>query len=126
MSHFLTNPYGWLFIASLLISFDAGAHAILVKSEPQQEATVAKPPSEVNLWFNEGVGEQYAALAITNGEGKRVDNQDARLGIMDRSLLTVTLPQVPPGKYSVRYRVQSADGHIVSGKYFFTIQSQTP
>lgn len=96
------------------------AHAILVRSLPEQESTV-NAPEEVKLWFNEGVGEQYLALAVINSEGKRVDNKDATQGFFDKSELTVTLPPVPAGKYAVRYRVQSADGHIITGKYYFSV-----
>lgn len=78
-------------------------------------------PEEVKLWFNEGVGEQYMALAVINSEGKRVDNKDAKQGFFDKSHLSVTLPSIPAGKYAVRYRVQSADGHIITGKYYFSV-----
>jgi len=97
------------------------AHAILVRSLPEQESTVQGSPEEVKLWFNEGVGEQYMALAVINSEGKRVDNKDAKQGFFDKSHLSVTLPSIPAGKYAVRYRVQSADGHIITGKYYFSV-----
>ncbi|MGH6635610.1 MAG: copper resistance CopC family protein [Gammaproteobacteria bacterium] len=96
------------------------AHAILVRSLPEQESTV-QAPEEVKLWFNEGVGEQYMALAVIDSEGKRVDNKDATQGFFDKSELSLTLPPIPPGKYAVRYRVQSADGHIITGKYYFSV-----
>ncbi len=97
------------------------AHAILVRSFPEQESTVQGSPEEVRLWFNEGVGAQYMALAVINSAGKRVDNKDATQGFFDKSKLSVTLPPIPAGKYAVRYRVQSADGHIVTGKYYFSV-----
>jgi methionine-rich copper-binding protein CopC len=100
------------------------AHAILVKSEPGQGATVPESPGKIELWFNEGVGKDYTALAVIDGNGARVDNRDARLGWFDRSYLRVTLPPLSPGTYTVRYRVQSADGHIVSGKFNFSVQDQ--
>lgn len=98
------------------------AHAILVKSEPEREATVPAPPEKIELWFNEGVGREYAALAVIDSTGARVDDKNARLGFFDKSYLRVTLPPINPGTYTVRFRVQSADGHIISGKFNFAVQ----
>ena len=97
------------------------AHAILVKSLPAENAALGAPPEEIEVWFNEGVGKEYKALAVIDGQGARVDNEDARLGFFDRSYLRVSVPPLQPGVYTVRYRVQSADGHIVSGKFNFSV-----
>jgi copper resistance protein C len=100
------------------------AHAILVKSMPQKEQMINAAPERIELWFNEGVGSKYTSLAVVNSEGKRVDKKDGALDFSDRSHLSATLESLPPGRYGVRYRVQSADGHIVTGKYFFTVGEQ--
>jgi methionine-rich copper-binding protein CopC len=95
------------------------AHAILVKAAPDKEATITESPEEVLLIFNEGVGQEYLALAVVDESGKRVDKHDAKLDFTDRSHLRATVGSLDPGRYMVRYRVLSADGHVVSGKYFF-------
>ena len=98
------------------------AHAIMVRSWPEQEETLQEVPAHIQIWFNEEVGEEYAALAVINGDGKRVDNRDGQRDSSDRSLLKVTLPPISPGTYLVRWRVLSADGHVVSGKFNFILQ----
>lgn len=107
-----------------LASPEVVAHAILVKAVPEREATVPEAPSEVLLTFNEGVGDAFLALAVVDGKGKRVDKHDARLDFTDRSRLRASVENLTPGRYMVRYRVLSADGHVVSGKYFFQIQAK--
>ncbi|AAU91607.1 copper resistance CopC family protein [Methylococcus capsulatus] len=99
------------------------AHAILVKAIPDRDATITDAPEEILLTFNEGVGNDFLALAVVDGEGKRVDNHDARLDFTDRSKLRTSVSRLTPGRYMVRYRVLSADGHVVSGKYFFQVQN---
>lgn len=99
------------------------AHAILVKAIPDRDATITDVPDEVLLTFNEGVGNDFLALAVVDGEGKRVDNHDAKLDFTDRSKLRTSVSKLTPGRYMVRYRVLSADGHVVSGKYFFQVQT---
>lgn len=100
-------------------------HAILVKSIPRKEQAIDAAPRWIELWFNEGVGSKYTSLAVVDSEGKRVDKKDGALDFSDRSHLSATLESALPGRYGVRYhRVQSADGHIVTGKYFFTISEK--
>jgi methionine-rich copper-binding protein CopC len=100
------------------------AHAILVKAQPEKESVVAAPPAEVVLVFNDAVGEEFLALAVIDPAGKRVDKHDAKLDFSDHSHLRASVEKLAPGRYTVRYRVLSADGHVVSGKYTFLVQPQ--
>jgi len=99
----------------------ASAHAIMVKSEPAKEETTNVIPTRVDVWFDDNVGPKYTSLAVVNTKGERVDNKDGALEMLDKSHLSTTLKNIVPGRYGVRYRVQSADGHIVTGKFFFEI-----
>lgn len=101
------------------------AHAILVKAVPDKEATLSDSPDEVLLVFNERVGQEHLALAVVDAAGHRVDKHDARLDFTDRSQLRASIAKLNPGRYMVRYRVLSADGHVVSGKYFFQMHGAT-
>jgi methionine-rich copper-binding protein CopC len=96
------------------------AHAILVKANPAQDATLTDVPEDVLLIFNDAVGQEFLALAVIDPSGKRVDNHDAKLDFTDHSHLRASVSKLAPGRYTVRYRVLSADGHVVSGKYFLT------
>jgi methionine-rich copper-binding protein CopC len=100
------------------------AHAILVKSYPDKEATITDVPEEILLIFNEAVGDEFLALAVIDESGKRVDHHDPKLDFTDRSHLRATVSKLSPGRYTVRYRVLSADGHVVSGKYFFNVHGK--
>ena len=99
----------------------ASAHAIMVRSTPEKESSSNVIPERVDVWFDAGVGPKYTSLAVVNSKGERVDNGDGELEMMDKSHLSATLKPVTPGRYGVRYRVQSEDGHIVTGKFFFEI-----
>lgn len=112
----------WAWLSCWGFCCAAEAHAILVKAAPAKEAVVAGAPNEVHLTFNEGVGDDYLALAVIDAAGQRVDRHDAKLDFSDRSQLRASVSPLAPGRYTVRYRVLSADGHVVSGKYFFTVQ----
>ena len=99
-------------------------HAILVKSQPEKEAIISDVPEEILLTFDAGVGEDMLALAVIDETGRRVDNHDAHLDFTDHSHLRASVLKLAPGRYTVRYRVLSADGHVVSGKYFFNVKAK--
>jgi methionine-rich copper-binding protein CopC len=111
-----------LLAATLAASCNAFGHAILVKATPEREAVVAEAPGEVLLVFNDAVGQEFLALAVIDETGKRVDKHDATLDFTDHSHLRASVETLKAGRYIVRYRVLSADGHVVSGKYSFQVQ----
>ena len=106
----------------LILPVTAHAHAIMVKSQPAVDSTVAESPKQVDVWFNDKVGSEYKALAVIDSAGKRVDNKDVAQETFDHSHLYITVPELAPDTYIVRYRVVSMDTHIVTGKFKFTIK----
>jgi copper resistance protein C len=109
-------------IVGLALPIPVFAHAIMVKAQPVVDSTIAESPKQIDVWFNDKVGSEYKALAVIDGAGKRVDNKDIGQETFDQSHIYVTVPQLTPGTYTVRYRVVSLDTHIVTGKYKFTIK----
>ncbi len=99
------------------------AHSLLVRSQPAQRATVTRPPERVQMWFSERLEPAYASASVWNEAGKQVDGRDAKVDASDPSLLSVSTPNLEPGRYTVRYRVLSVDGHVVESSYGFTIRT---
>ncbi len=98
------------------------AHAVMVKSMPEKDSEIVTSPEQIDVWFNEDVRGQHKALAVINSSGKRMDNRDIEQETFDRSHIYVTAPSpLPPDTYTVRYRVISADTHVVTGRYKFKV-----
>ena len=122
------NKYKLLF-SGFIIPFTLAAplplyaHAIMVRSTPEANATVPESPKQVDVWFNDKVGSEYIALAVIDSKGKRVDNKDAQQETFVPSHLFASIPKLSPDTYTVRYRVVSIDTHIVTGKFQFTIKA---
>lgn len=111
-----------LLLLACIGSSNVMAHAIMVKAQPEPDATVAQSPKQIDVWFNDKVGSEYKALAVIDSAGKRVDNKDLVQETFDPSHLYVSVGDLPPDTYTVRYRVVSMDTHIVTGKFKFTIK----
>jgi methionine-rich copper-binding protein CopC len=100
------------------------AHAVLVKSVPAQRAALAEPPPRVELWFNERLEPAYSKASVTNEAGTQVDLRDVAVSAQDPRRLSLSLPALAPGRYTVRFRVLSVDGHVVESKLSFTVKDR--
>ena len=58
-----------LFMIFLLGPDDGWAHAYLVKSSPAPQEVLIRPPTEVQLWFNERLEPAYSHVSVVDGEG---------------------------------------------------------
>jgi hypothetical protein len=99
----------------------AESHALLVRSVPASRASVRQPPTRVELWFNERLEPAFSTASVWSRAGTRVDRQDAAVAADDPRRLAMTLSASDPGRYTVRYRVLSVDGHVVEGSFSFSV-----
>jgi copper transport protein len=109
--------------AALLLAPSAAiAHATLEGTSPPRGATLKQQPSAVVFRFSEPVEGNFGAVRVYDAEGQRVDEGDAFHPDGEGPKLGVHLkPGLPDGSYTATYRVVSADGHIVSSGYVFSI-----
>ena len=111
-----------LAVAVLWYIPQAQAHAMLVKSEPPRRATLVKSPTQIKLWFNEEVEKDYASLTLLDANKTPVMDVRPQLAPEDAKAIQLPVPELAPGKYSVKFRVLSVDGHVVDSVYDFTIK----
>ncbi len=108
--------------AALLAPAGALAHAQLEGTTPERGAVVKQEPGAVVFRFDEPVEGNFGAVRVYDADGSRVDEGDAFHPDGDGPRLGVHLkPGLPDGSYTATYRVVSADGHIVSSGFVFSI-----
>ncbi|MBM2804971.1 MAG: copper-binding protein [Deltaproteobacteria bacterium] len=105
-----------------LIPSVASAHAYLVKSVPAGRATLFSSPAKVQLWFNERLEAKYSSASVYDPDGKRVDADNAQVSGDAPKQLSIALKQLQAGRYTVKFRVLSVDGHVVEQSFPFTIR----
>jgi copper resistance protein C len=108
--------------AAVLAPRRARAHAVLVRSSPARRATLGQPPRRVELTFNERLEPAYSSVSVWSARGDQVDARDVMVGPPDPRQLSVGLPELAPGTYTVRFRVLSVDGHVVESSFPFTVR----
>jgi copper resistance protein C len=111
-------------LALTLQSAPALAHAMLVKAEPARRASLTVTPSQVRLWFNEEIEKDYASLTVLNADKAAVTEVKPHTASDAPKAIVLPLPELAAGKYTVKFRVLSVDGHVVDSSYDFTVKSK--
>lgn len=107
---------GWLAPTNLL------AHAYLVKSIPAKRAVLYRAPAKIQLWFNERLEPSYSSFTLTGTDGKSLAIGKPEVSREDPKQLWVSVKALPAGRYVIKYRVLSVDGHVVQDEFFFSIK----
>jgi methionine-rich copper-binding protein CopC len=116
-----------VFIVSLLLAAPAQAHALLVKSVPEANATLPRPPVQVEIYFSERVDPAFSKIKVFDTTGSQVDARDSHIDPQDGHHLSVSLGSMQDGVYTVTYAVVSAaDGHATSGSFPFAVGTVAP
>lgn len=104
---------------ALVLAPAASAHAVLLSVDPEDGAELETSPEQVVLTFNEEVNQNFASVAVTSEEDRT--NRAVGEPVVEGPNVTVQIEDLPPGAYTVGYRVTSADGHVVGGSSVFTV-----
>ncbi|MCE7007178.1 copper resistance protein CopC [Kibdelosporangium philippinense] len=110
-----------LLVVALLVAtaIPASAHVRLLASNPEPGQALDKPPSSVQLTFDEPL-KVAPTITVTDPNGTPWS-----MGRPTQDLKVVTVPADAPygpaGKYIINYRVTGQDGHLVTGDIVFDI-----
>jgi methionine-rich copper-binding protein CopC len=83
---------------------------------------VEAPPPAVRIWFDGALEPVFSTLRVEDEGQRRVDNGDARVDPRDQTVLQVSLPPLPPGRYRVFWSAVARDGHRTEGNFTFRVK----
>ena len=116
-----------LLAAGLALPTAAQAHATLLGSSPDPGSVVAKPPPAVVLRFDQEVQPVAGGTDVVNSADQSVLGGAPHNAASDVRKLVIPLkPGLPDGDYTVRWRIVSTDGHIISGVLAFGVGTGRP
>jgi copper transport protein len=100
----------------------AGAHASLTASAPADGETLDSAPTALSLSFTEAPEPSLSEIRVLDASGNPVPVESPAPTAGDRRSLTVPLPSLDHGAYTVSWRVVSAvDGHATAGALTFGV-----
>ncbi len=107
--------------AAAFTATPAFAHAVPKTLSPAPDSTVPAP-SEISIVFSEELEPKFSVIKLADSTGAIVSKADAVLDPANAKHLTLALPKLPPGVYTVQWTSSATDGHKLSRSYNFTIQ----
>lgn len=120
----LTRLIGLLSLVAVLLAAGAGAayaHATLESTSPGSGTVLAGPPHEVTATFDEAVGVSADSLRVLAPDGHLVSRTPTTLGDSPRQIRVGLVGGLGSGTYTVAWHVVSADSHLVSGAFTFSV-----
>jgi len=104
-------------------TYSAIAHAELVKGFPMANSTLTKAPKYVQLEFGESITNLKSknANSIVILDSKATKIATSKIVIKKAVARVEFVGTLKPGKYTVKYRIVSADGHVLDAQFKFTL-----
>ena len=103
-------------------SESADAHANQINSIPAPNSELETSPSRVVIWYSEPIEESFSIVTVLNAKAERVDLDDSARDPSEASAMSVGLPPLENGTYTVVWKNLSAvDGHKVIGSFIFAV-----
>lgn len=96
-------------------------HNRLTKSLPAADSTVTAP-AEIQLWFSERPVPRLSAIVLQAADSSRIALGAVRATDDPLSIVATVEAPLSPGQYAVTWRTSSADGHVVRGRYLFSVR----
>jgi len=104
-------------------TYSAIAHAELMKSFPIANSTLTKAPKYVQLEFGESItnlkSKNANSIVILDSKATKIATSKI---VIKKAIASVEfVGTLKPGKYTVKYRIVSADGHVLDAQFKFTL-----
>ncbi len=113
--------------AVLAVGGTASAHALLQSSDPAAGDTLTASPSAVTITFGETPDPKLSTIKVLDSAGNPVQTGATEAVDGHSDELTVSLPTLQPGVYTVSWRtVSTVDGHLATGSYAFGVGVSPP
>jgi copper resistance protein C len=87
---------------------------------PRAGNTVTKPPAQVTIKYDAPIEKLFASLQVVSAMGQNQVTGKPEVSADGRKL-SVPVNKLPPGEYTVQWRVVCIDSHHTQGSYSFIV-----
>ncbi|MDR6408446.1 copper homeostasis periplasmic binding protein CopC [Paraburkholderia terricola] len=108
--------------AVAFVPMAAFAHGKLESAVPASGSTVDAAPDALRLTFNEDLEATFSTVKVSDAKGATVSKEKAKVDAANPRMLTVVLPKLASGTYSVQWAVMTQDAHKTKGTYAFQVK----
>lgn len=123
-------PFVLLLTLALLLlaqARPAQAHAAFLRSDPAPNSVLPEHTHQVTIWFSEPLEPDFSEIQVLNTQGQQVDSGNSQVLPNDPMAMSVSLPTLPDGTYTVVWRnVSTVDGHTLRGSFVLSFGEALP
>jgi copper transport protein len=109
-------------LVALVAPGTALAHASIESASPSYRERLSSSPTQIVLHFDQTVDVLPGAIRVLDADGH--DVAEAAHAITRG--IVASVPRLPRGAYTVRWKAVSDDGHVVNGVYTFGVRVPAP
>jgi methionine-rich copper-binding protein CopC len=100
----------------------AEAHAFLDHADPRVGSINKTSPHLVKIWFTEELEPAFSKVEVFDAAQREVDRRDVKIDPADKTVMTVSVPDLAPGTYRVIWHAVAVDTHRTQGSFSFTVK----
>ena len=111
-----------LFVGGNTFIEKVNAHANQIRALPAPNSELDDSPDRVIIWYSEPIEDSFSVVTVLNSSAEQVDLGDSYRDSSELTAMSVSLPPLDNGTYTVVWKNLSAiDGHKVIGSYVFSV-----
>ena len=111
-----------LFVGGNTFIDKVNAHANQIRALPAPNSELDDSPDRVIIWYSEPIEDSFSVVTVLNSSAEQVDLGDSYRDSSELTAMSVSLPPLDNGTYTVVWKNLSAiDGHKVIGSYVFSV-----
>ena len=100
----------------------AFAHGKLESATPTAGSTVEASPESLLLTFNEDLESTFSTIKVVDASGSPATKEKAKVDSSNPRVLTIAIPKLASGSYTVQWAVMTHDAHKTKGTYTFAVK----
>jgi copper transport protein len=93
---------------------------VLLQAIPAPNSILQAAPQEIRLEFNERLQKELYSIKVYDDKGELSTDSPTILSA-NQKVISITIPELKSGVYTVTYHLISADGHAVKSTYVWTL-----
>ncbi|MBN3838668.1 MULTISPECIES: copper homeostasis periplasmic binding protein CopC [Burkholderia] len=98
------------------------AHGKLESAAPATGSTVDIAPDTLRLTFNEDLEPAFSSVKVSDANGNAVTQAKSKVDAANPRVMTLAMPKLAPGAYTVQWAAMTADAHRTKGTYTFRVK----
>ncbi|MFM0048007.1 copper homeostasis periplasmic binding protein CopC [Caballeronia grimmiae] len=98
------------------------AHGKLESATPASGSTIDTSPDSLRLTFNEDLESAFSTIKVVDASGSPATKEKATVDSANTRVLTIAVPKLAPGTYTVQWTVMTHDAHKTKGAYTFAVK----